>query len=224
MPSNDDGVTTTSSVTIATSVTTSTSHPHSNHSLMNVDNTANDSGNKQCLSITSLPSESGVELVPASSTVVSDSFGLCLKTAKSVVGSTAYSSPSQTLKPTSHASKSASQFASTSSTQKAAKISQAVAFNELKHLMAGLLDTIRVTPEDSAAKLHCEMTLFIHKDNYLLPAHKMHCIKLFINNVAYVDCLQGFVGELTDSNDPNAMDAQLNGIHSYYSTLLNTPI
>ena len=109
-------------------------------------------------------------------------------------------------------------------TQKAANISQAVAFTELKHLMAGLLDTICVTPEDSAAKSHCEITAFIHKDNFLLPAQKMHCIKLFINNVACADCLQGFVGELTDPNDPNAMDEQLNGICSYYSTLLDISI
>ena len=68
------------------------------------------------------------------------------------------------------------------------------------------------------------MTVFIHKDDYLLPAQKMHCMKLFINNVAYTDCLQGFVGELTNPNDPNVMDAQLDGIHSYYSTLLDTPI
>ena len=73
-------------------------------------------------------------------------------------------------------------------------------------------------------KSHCEMTVFIHKDDYLLLAQKMHCMKLFINNVAYTDCLQGFVGELTNPNDPNVMDAQLDGIHSYYSTLLDTPI
>ena len=143
--------------------------------------------------------------MPTSSTVVSS--GSCpKKAAKLVVGSTAFS-PSQTLKPPSHISKLASQSAATSSTQKAAKISQAVAFTELKHLMAGLLDTIHVLPEDSAAKSHHEMTSFIHKDNYLLPAQKMHCIKLFINNVAYTECLWGFVGELTDPNDPNAMDA-----------------
>ena len=64
--------------------------------------------------------------------------------------------------------------------------------------MTGLLDTICVTPEDPVAKLHHEMTAFIHQDDYLLSAQKMHCIKLFINNVAYTDCLQGFVGELTN--------------------------
>ena len=90
--------------------------------------------------------------------------------------------------------------------------------------MAGLLDTIHVTPEDSAAKSRCEMTSFIHKDNFLLPAQKMHYIKLFIDNVAYTDCLRGFVGELTDPNDPNATDEQLDGIHSYYSTLLDISI
>ena len=90
--------------------------------------------------------------------------------------------------------------------------------------MTGLLDTIHVMPEDSAAKLCHEMTAFIHKDDFLLPAQKMHCIKLFINNVAYTDCLQGFVGELIDPNDPNVIDTQLNGICSYYSTLLDTHI
>ena len=52
----------------------------------------------------------------------------------------------------------------------------------------------------------------------------MHWIELFINNVAYADCLWGFIGELTDPNDPNAMDTQLDGIHSYYYTLLDTLI
>ena len=224
MPSDDLGVTTTSSVTTATSVMTSTSHLRPHHSLMNVDNATADSGNKRRLSITSLSSESGVEPVPASSTVVSNSSGLRpKKAAKSVIGSMAFSSPSQTSKPSSHVSKSASQFVSPP-TQKAAKISQAVAFTELKHLMVGLLDTIRVTPEDSVAKSRREMTSFIHKDNFLLPAQKMHCIKLFIDNVAYANCLRGFVGELTDPNGPNAMDEQLDGIHSYYSTLLDISI
>ena len=214
MPSDDKGVTTTtgvtttSSVATTTSVPTYTSHPHPHHSLMNVDNATIDSGNKRHLSITSLSSESGVELVPASLTVVSDSSGLCpKKEVKLVIGSMAYSSPSQTSKPSSHVSKSASQFVSLP-TQKGVKISQAVVFTELKHLMAGLLDTICVTPEDSVAKSHHEMILFIHKDNFLLPVQKMHCIKLFIDNVAYADCLWGFVGELTDPNDPNATDEE----------------
>ena len=149
---------------------TSTSHPHPHHS-MNVDNATADSGNKWCLTITSLSSKSGVELVPASSTVVSDSSGLHPKKAvKSVIGSTAYSSPSQTSKPSSHVSKSASQFASPP-TQKAAKISQAVAFTELKHLMVGLLDTIRVTP-------------FIHSQRQLPPS----CPEDALYQVAYQQC------------------------------------
>ena len=195
MPSDDDGVATTTGVTTtasvttittATSATTATSLPHPNHSLMNVDGTATDSGNKQHLSITSLSNKSRVNPVPASSTVVSNSSGLGpKKVAKSVIGSTSYSTPSQTSKAPSHISKSASQSASTSSTQKAAKLSQAVTFTKLKHLMTGLLDTICVIPEDSVAKSHHEITAFIHKDDYLLSAQKMHCIKLFINNVAY---------------------------------------
>ena len=54
MPSDDKGVTTTSSVTTTTSVMTSTSHPHPHHSPMNVDNATADSSNKRRLSITSL--------------------------------------------------------------------------------------------------------------------------------------------------------------------------
>ena len=100
----------------------------------------------------------------------------------------------------------------------------AATFTKLKHLMAGLLDSLHVTPEDSAAKSRHEMTSFIHKDDYLLPMQKMHCIMLFINNVAYANCLQGFVGELMCSNDPDATTKQFNGIHSYYSTLLEIPI
>ena len=55
MPSNDDGVTTTTGVattasvttiTTTTSATTATSLPDPNHSLMNVDGTTTDSGNK----------------------------------------------------------------------------------------------------------------------------------------------------------------------------------
>ena len=100
MPSDDNGVTTTASVTTITTATlaaTATSLPDPNHSLMNVDGTTTDSGNKQCLSITSPSNESRVEPVPALSTVVSNSSGLRpKKVAKSVVGSTSYSSPSQT--------------------------------------------------------------------------------------------------------------------------------
>ena len=100
MPSDNNGVTTTTevtttasvtTVTTATSATTATSLPDPNHSPMNIDNTAADSGNKQHLSITSLSSKSRVELVPASLTVVSDGSGLHpKKAAKSVIGSTAY--------------------------------------------------------------------------------------------------------------------------------------
>ena len=69
--------------------------------------------------------------------------------------------------------------------------------------MAGLLDTLCITPEDSTAKSRHEMTLFVNRDSYLLPAQKIHCILLFISNVAYVDCLCGLVGELTNPNGPD---------------------
>ena len=49
MPSDNDGVTTTASVTTittTTSATTATSLPDPNHSLMNVDGTTTNSGNK----------------------------------------------------------------------------------------------------------------------------------------------------------------------------------
>ena len=68
------------------------------------------------------------------------------------------------------------------------------------------------------------MTSFVHKDNYLLPAPKMHIIMLFVQNVAYADCLWGFIGELANPNDPNTSAEQLDGIHSYYSTLLEMPV
>ena len=86
--------------------------------------------------------------------------------------------------------------------------------------MAGLLDSLCITPEDSAAKSHCKMTSFVHKDKYLLPTQKMHIIMLFVQNVAYADCLWGFISELANPNDPNTSAEQLNGICSYYSTLL----
>ena len=76
-------------------------------------------------------------------------------------------------------------------------ISQATAFIKLKNLMVGLLDSLHITPEDSAAKSHREMTSFVHKDNYLLPAQNMHIVMLFVQNVAYFDCLWGFIGELS---------------------------
>ena len=105
--------------------------------------------------------------------------------------------------------------------QKVSKSSQAAAFIKLKHLMAGLLDMLHITPEDSATKSCHEMTLFINKDNYLHPAQKMHCILLFIDNVSYADCLQGLVGEITDPNDPNIAPEQLASIHKYYTMLVN---
>ena len=98
--------------------------------------------------------------------------------------------------------------------QKVSKLSQAAAFIELKHLMAGLLDMLHITSEDSATKSHCEMTLFINKDNYLHPVQKMHCILFFIDNVSYTDCLWGLVGEITDPNDPNIASEQLVSIHN----------
>ena len=107
---------------------------------------------------------------------------------------------------------------------KVSKLSQATAFIELKHLMAGLLDMLCITPEDSATKSCCEMTLFINKDNYLHPAQKMHYILLFIDNVGYMDCLWGLVGEITDPNGPNIVSEQLVSIHECYTALLNIVI
>ena len=103
------------------------------------------------------------------------------------------------------------------------KISQVGAFIELKNLMVGLLDSLWITPEDSTATSHCKMTSFVHKDNFL-STHKMHIIMLFVQNVAYADCLWGFIGELANPNDPNASAEQLNGIYSYYFTLLEIPV
>ena len=108
--------------------------------------------------------------------------------------------------------------------QKVLKLSQAAAFIELKHLMAGLLDMLCITPEDSATKSHHEMMSFINKDNYLHPARKMHCILLFIDIVSYADCLWGLVGEITDPNDPNIAPEELASICKYYTTLLNIVI
>ena len=108
--------------------------------------------------------------------------------------------------------------------QKVSKSSQAAAFIKLKHLMAGLLDMLHITPEDSATKSCREMTSFINKDNYLHPAQKMHCVLLFIDNVGYADCLRGLVGEITDPNDPNIAPEQLVSIHEYYTPLLNIVI
>ena len=68
------------------------------------------------------------------------------------------------------------------------------------------------------------MTLFVHRDEYLLPAQHMHCIMLFVNNVAYADCLRGVVDGLTDPNDLNATPKQLESIHDYYTQLLSIPI
>ena len=61
---------------------------------------------------------------------------------------------------------------------------------------------LHITPEDSATKSCCKMMSFINKDNYLHPAHKMHCILLFIDNIGYADCLQGLVGEIDLSDTP----------------------
>ena len=69
---------------------------------------------------------------------------------------------------------------------------------------------------------------FIHSQRQLPPS----CAEDALYKVVYqqccirrlADCLQGFVGELTDPNDPNATDEQLNGICSYYSTLLDISI
>ena len=64
MPSDNNRDAATTGVATTTSATTATSLPHPNHSLMNVDDTTTDSGNKWCLSITSLSSKSRVKPVP----------------------------------------------------------------------------------------------------------------------------------------------------------------
>ena len=112
----------------------------------------------------------------------------------------------------------------TTASQKVLKMSQAAAFTKLRHLMAGLLDTLCITPEDSTAKSRHEMTLFVNRDSYLLPAQKIHCILLFISNVAYADCLCGLVGELTNPNGPDIDAEQLEGIRNYYTKLLEIPV
>ena len=131
--------------------------------------------------------------VPPSLTVVSSTPALCPKKAtKSVAGSAVGSSShSQVLKPPSVGKSllSASYVGATAASQKVARMSQAASFMELKNLMAGLLDTLHIAPEDSAAKSQCEMTSFVHGDEYLLPVQHMHCIMLLVNNVAYTDCL-----------------------------------
>ena len=124
--------------------------------------------------------------VPPSSSVVSSTPASHPKKAtKSVAGSAAGSSShGQVLKPPSVGKSllSASHVGATTASQKVARMSQAAAFMELKNLMVGLLDTLHIAPEDSAAKSRCEMTLFVHQDKYLLPAQRMHCIMLFVNS------------------------------------------
>ena len=123
------------------------------------------------------------------------------------------------LKPALHAKSGA-----TTASQKVLKMSQAAAFTKLRHLMAGLLDTLCITPEDSTAKSHCEMTLLVNRDSYLLPAQKIHCILLFISNIAYADCLHGLVSELTNPNGLDIDAEQLEGICNYYTKLLEIPV
>ena len=89
------------------------------------------------------------------------------------------------------------------------KISQAPTFLKLKILMAGLLDSLCIAPEASAVKSHHKMTSFVHKNDYLLPAQKIHIIMLFVQNVAYADCLWAFIGELANSNDLNTVIVSL---------------
>ena len=155
------------------------------------------SSNKQRLSTASAEGpENNFEAgtVPPSSLVVSSTPASHPKKAtKSVAGSAVGSSSyGQVLKlpSVSKSLLSASHVGATTASQKVARMSQAAAFMELKNLMAGLLDTLRIAPEDSAAKSRREMTSFVHRDEYLLPAQHMHCIMLFINNVAYTDCLR----------------------------------
>ena len=159
--------------------------------------------------------------MPPLSTVVSEGSAAHPKKApKSVAGSSVHSSSHSLPSRVSSFSRSGG----TTASQKVSKLSQAAAFTELKHLMAGLLDMLHITPEDSAAKSCHKMMLFINKDNYLHPAQKMHCVLLFIDNVGYTDCLRGLVGEITDPNDPNIVPEQLASIREYYTTLLNIVI
>ena len=129
--------------------------------------------------------------MPPSSTVVSSTPALHPRKAmKSVAGSAVGSSShGQVLKSPSVGKSllSASHVGAITAGQKVVKMSQTAAFMELK--MAGLLDTLHITPENSAAKSQHEMTLFVQRDEYLLPAQHMHCIMLFVNNVVYADCL-----------------------------------
>ena len=97
----------------------------------------------------------GAETEPPSSTVVSSAPASCpRKATKSVAGSAAGSSHGQVLKSPSVGKSflSASQAGATMASQKVLKMSQAATFTELKHLMAGLLDTLCITLKDSAAK------------------------------------------------------------------------
>ena len=77
------------------------------------------------------------------------------KAMKSVAGSAVGSSShGQVSKPPSVGKSllSASHVGATMASQKVARMSQAAAFMELKNLMAGLLDTLHIAPEDLAAK------------------------------------------------------------------------
>ena len=167
-----------------------------------------DSSNKRCLSLSLVDGNESLLLL--SNVVTEASASHPKKALKSIAGSAAGSQTSQPV--------------ATTGSQKVMKISQATAFIESKNLMVGLLDSHYISPKDSAAKSCHEMTSFVHKDDYLLPAQKMHLIMLFVQNVAYADCLWGFIGELANPYDPNASPEQLDGVCSYYSTLLEIPI
>ena len=115
-----------------------------------------DSNNKRHLSISSV---NGNKSLPLLSNVVTKVSAFHLKkTSKSVADLAADSQTTQPVPTTGY--------------QKVMKISQAATLIELKNLMTGLLDSLHITPEDSAAKSCCKMTSFVHKGNYLLPTQK----------------------------------------------------
>ena len=104
------------------------------------------SSNKQHLSTASAEGlENNIEAgtVPPSPTVMRSTPASCPKKAMKSVDSSAAGSSSHG--PASHVG-------ATMASQMVVRMSQAAAFMELKNLMAGLLDTLRITPEDSAAK------------------------------------------------------------------------
>lgn len=213
--------------------TASASLPHNGDNAMDVDSALVSTNSKCCHSNSSAGlsdsgHKSGGKSVPPSSTVVSDAASAFppKKATKSIAGSTARSSShSCPSKPSSAVGGSfiSSKSDTTTASQKVTKMTQATALAELKNLMAGLVDGLPITPEDPATKARREMTSFVNKDDYLLPTQKMHCILLFIKDIAYAECLQAFVGDLGDSNDEDRT-VNLEGILAYYDTLLDIDV